>query len=572
MAQMPTPISSRSMPELRRMTITCLQQCAGIGDQVSDLLQNEQVPGHMDNENHASSIVKRLKIEIEKVVNFELRMPIIAPMKAGKSTILNAVVGQNLLPTRNAAMTSIPTEIVLNVINLKENKYVEPYLKLDRKFIDRMNQLQDDLRQHFNEKAISTDDMKKKLERHTHLVETAEIIRQKSSKCPTLDTQIYGSERIRLVLIFINDLIRIYECLIRNNAFSDTKDLLDALPRIYAPYIAIGNDEIIHESLGNLVLVDTPGPNEATTSSFLKEIFHSELEKAAIILVVLNFKSLNTEIDDSIATKIQTIRDAKHDDDSLYAIVNQVDERRKGDMTPQQVKEFVARQFKIGHYDSLDQEQHRVFETQALRALLAKQFMYEMKLYETSNRNENFSIEKITCGEDFMTQVYGISWKWNKPKTTCEELHVMAERLWEESGFQSFLHEAIDSLIKKAAPRCLKSALKQCKYNNSQLQDNLKMRKNAMAANTHKLHREIAELENDSKELKQVMDSQRINLETVKKNISHLIQQHFYQAKADGKKDLKQLFDNAQIADEEFERNIQQPVHALTGTVVCIRV
>ncbi|CAF3878907.1 unnamed protein product [Rotaria sp. Silwood1] len=143
MAQMPTPISSRSMPELRRMTITCLQQCAGIGDQVSDLLQNEQVPGHMDNENHASSIVKRLKIEIEKVVNFELRMPIIAPMKAGKSTILNAVVGQNLLPTRNAAMTSIPTEIVLNVINLKENKYVEPYLKLDRKFIDRMFQILD---------------------------------------------------------------------------------------------------------------------------------------------------------------------------------------------------------------------------------------------------------------------------------------------------------------------------------------------------------------------------------------------------------------------------------------------
>src|SRR5919202_3997845 len=48
------------------------------------------------------------------VEDLELRMAIVAPMKAGKSTIINAIIGQEILPSRNAAMTTLPTEIVLN--------------------------------------------------------------------------------------------------------------------------------------------------------------------------------------------------------------------------------------------------------------------------------------------------------------------------------------------------------------------------------------------------------------------------------------------------------------------------
>lgn len=37
------------------------------------------------------------------VQDLELIMSIVAPMKAGKSTIINAIVGQDILPSRNAA-------------------------------------------------------------------------------------------------------------------------------------------------------------------------------------------------------------------------------------------------------------------------------------------------------------------------------------------------------------------------------------------------------------------------------------------------------------------------------------
>jgi hypothetical protein len=65
----------------------------------------------------------------QNVKDLELRMAVVAPMKAGKSTIINAIVGQELLPSRNAAMTTLPTAIIFN----KEAQ--EPTLKLTSEII-----------------------------------------------------------------------------------------------------------------------------------------------------------------------------------------------------------------------------------------------------------------------------------------------------------------------------------------------------------------------------------------------------------------------------------------------------
>ncbi len=42
-------------------------------------------------------------------------MPIIASMKAGKSTIINAFIGSEFLPARTEAMTALPTAVVLKL-------------------------------------------------------------------------------------------------------------------------------------------------------------------------------------------------------------------------------------------------------------------------------------------------------------------------------------------------------------------------------------------------------------------------------------------------------------------------
>lgn len=50
--------------------------------------------------------------QLNLIDRLELRMTIVAPMKAGKSTIINALIGQELLPSHSAAMTTLPTEIL----------------------------------------------------------------------------------------------------------------------------------------------------------------------------------------------------------------------------------------------------------------------------------------------------------------------------------------------------------------------------------------------------------------------------------------------------------------------------
>ena len=58
--------------------------------------------------------VQQIEKQQELVETLELRMSVIAPMKAGKSTIINAIVGQELVPSHSFAMTTLPTELVIN--------------------------------------------------------------------------------------------------------------------------------------------------------------------------------------------------------------------------------------------------------------------------------------------------------------------------------------------------------------------------------------------------------------------------------------------------------------------------
>lgn len=82
--------------------------------------------------------------EIQKVDNLELRMAIVAPMKAGKSTIINAIVGQDLLPSRNAAMTTIPTAISFN------NNIDKPELSLLENTLEVLKNTWNNLQQKIN--------------------------------------------------------------------------------------------------------------------------------------------------------------------------------------------------------------------------------------------------------------------------------------------------------------------------------------------------------------------------------------------------------------------------------------
>ena len=85
---------------------------------------SKELKSEDSSENKYQIYQQEIEKEIGRVTDLKLRMAIAAPMNAGKSKIINAIIGQELLPSSATAMTTLPTEIIL-----KENA-AEPILKL----------------------------------------------------------------------------------------------------------------------------------------------------------------------------------------------------------------------------------------------------------------------------------------------------------------------------------------------------------------------------------------------------------------------------------------------------------
>ena len=73
--------------------------------------------------------IKTMENELLKLKNEEFIISMVGTMKAGKSTTINAIVGQEILPSRVEAMTTLPTLIT----HIKGK--VEPVLKLNKSYV-----------------------------------------------------------------------------------------------------------------------------------------------------------------------------------------------------------------------------------------------------------------------------------------------------------------------------------------------------------------------------------------------------------------------------------------------------
>ena len=78
-----------------------------------------------------------------------------------------------------------------------------------------------------------------------------------------------------------------------------------------------------------------------------------------------------------------------------------------------------------------------------------------------------------------------------------DELQEEAQYLWEDSGFPKFLKEAIDALMMKIAPLCMKSALNLTRSHLTQLCEDVQLRRKAIATDADVLRRQITALEED---------------------------------------------------------------------------
>lgn len=411
------------------------------------------------------------------VDKLELRMAIVAPMKAGKSTIINAIVGQDILPSRNAAMTTLPTEIVFNADLLKPTLTLSTEILsvFQKTFIALQNKIRelDPLR------------LREKMEQYPHLMELSGQI-EAGDWGFLVNAAFSGREEIIKALTGLNDIVRLCSLIAPS---SDPLGQLTDVPCIETPFWRTQETEK-SEKLGNLIIIDTPGPNEAGEHLKLKGVVEEQLCQSSIVLIVLDFTQLKNKAAEEVKQDVQKVINLRGKE-NLYVLINKVDQRRDGDMTPEQVRQFVAAEFQIGEVSDTD----RVFEIAARRAFVAANFMQELE------QNPDILPKQMQTGRALAQEVFGIDWEEDLEDATIEELQKKAQRLWKKSGFDPFLEKAIKALIERAAPQCMNSALKLSRNRLVELRDDVEFRSSAIAQDAEKLQREVGALEVDLKGL-----------------------------------------------------------------------
>ncbi|MBR8840893.1 MAG: dynamin family protein [Stigonema ocellatum SAG 48.90 = DSM 106950] len=460
-------------------------------EQISKLMYGASfVLGVDGGENKYTQYEQQISDEAKKVQNLELRMAIVAPMKAGKSTIINAIIGQEILPSRNSAMTTLPTEIIFDA------ERTEPILHLSQEVLSVFQETLLSLRHKIE--ALGMEPVQEKLAEYPHLATMPKQILFVGESIPATSK---GRKNIIHTLTSLNDIVRL--CSILEPRADRIQYLTDA-PRIKTPFWRLQKTEQQPE-LGNLVIVDTPGPNEAGENLRLQAVVQEQLRKSSIVLIVLDFTQLKNEAAEKVKKDVQKVIELRGKD-NLYVLINKVDQRREGDMNTEQVQQFVAAEFGIADADN----KNRVFEISARRAFTSANFLMELQ------HNSELNIAENKAARALAQEVLGIDWEEELKEVNIEVLQYKAERLWKKSGFDSFLDGAISALMAEAAPRCMISALQITRNRLSELNNDVQLRSSAISQDAGKIKDEIEYLKRDLDLLKEKLKKLQSELNTIK--------------------------------------------------------
>ena len=490
-------------------------------DEIGLLIEDTQT----DLDNATKSKYDRFQTQIaaagQNVAQLQLKMAIVAPMKAGKSTIINAIAGQELLPSCAVAMTTIPTEIAFN------NHIKQPILNLTLDTIEFFEEIVRDLKEQAEKLGLEV--LQEKLKRHPHLLDLFSKITAANSFA--LSQEIIGQKEISDTLNYLNHIIRICSVL---NPTEDCLARLKDVPCIQTPWLKIGKNRKI-EAQGSLTIIDTPGPNEAEAGLRLTAVVEEQLRRSAIVLVVLDFTQLNSEAAQTIKQQIKPIVESIGIE-NLYVLVNKVDQRREGDMTPEQVKEFVAADL------GLNSDRERVFEVAAIRAFAATKFLLEIQ------QNPRIQLLQIKSLTSLAREVLGIDWDEELDDITVKVMAKKAGKLWRKSGFAPFIESAIATLIANAAPKCLNNALSLSHNHLLSIRDDLNLRNNALDRDTAKIQSEIESLETDLSHLTSCRD-RLSTMADIKIRLQQSLQTILQQLKNKAVVDVEEFF-----AGEEYQQ------------------
>ena len=242
--------------------------------------------------------------------DLEYRVTLVAPMKAGKSTLLNAMLSQDLLPARGPAMTVLPTRVAVKAGAARQRSA----LVISHHQLLRLSRLAALIAEPRRREAVAA-----ALQTSPLLQNVADSV----ARWPSDDSTevVVGRTAVRERLSEVNDLLRLALNVLPGDDVLKEVQALGAL-RVYARVPWLDADP----AALRLVLVDTPGPNEDLRPGALNGLVSAEVRSAHELLVVADATCLGNEAEASVR---QVIRDSLPwpGSDEMLIAVNRADER-----------------------------------------------------------------------------------------------------------------------------------------------------------------------------------------------------------------------------------------------------
>ncbi|EKB2920232.1 dynamin family protein [Escherichia coli] len=449
---------------LLQLNINLLRQMVDEPDVLSDS-KNEN--GLLFDKRKALKRIEELEGEQIKTARREMVLAVVGTMKAGKSTTINAIVGQEILPNRNRPMTSVPT-LIRHVPGKTEPvlhlEHIQPVRNL---LITLQEKLAPPAGQQVAQTLLQTGDTR----------ELLDILTDDG----WLKNEYHGEEEIFTGLASLNDLVRLAAAMGSEFPFDEYAEV-QKLPVIDVEFShLVGMDAC----QGTLTLLDTPGPNEAGQPQ-MEVMMRDQLQKASAVLAVMDYTQMNSKADEDVRKELNAIADVSVG--RLFVLVNKFDEKDRNGDGADAVRQKVPAML---NSDVLPAS--RVYPGSSRQAYLANRALHELR------KNGTLPVDEAWV-DDFVREAFGRM----KKDYVCKDSELATEGatdLWEGSLIDQLITEVIQSSHSRAAALAVDSAAAKLMQNAENVSEYLSLRHQGLQQSIQSLQAHITSLLADIREI-----------------------------------------------------------------------
>ncbi|EPM2148696.1 dynamin family protein [Escherichia coli] len=475
---------------LLQLNINLLRQMVDEPDVLSDS-KNEN--GLLFDKRKALKRIEELEGEQIKTARREMVLAVVGTMKAGKSTTINAIVGQEILPNRNRPMTSVPT-LIRHVPGKTEPvlhlEHIQPVRNL---LITLQEKLATPAGQQVAQSLQQTGDTRELLDILADDV--------------WLKNEYHGEDEIFTGLASLNDLVRLAAAMGTEFPFDEYAEV-QKLPVIDVAFShLVGMDAC----QGTLTLLDTPGPNEAGQPQ-MEMMMRDQLQKASAVLAVMDYTQMNSKADEEVRKELNAIADVSAG--RLFVLVNKFDEKDRNGDGADAVRQKVPAML---NSDVLPAS--RVYPGSSRQAYLANRTLHELR------KNGALPVDEAWV-DDFIREAFGPMVEEDDWKDSTK-VNKKAEKLWNISLIDQLITEVIQSSHSRAAALAVDSAAAKLMQNAENVSEYLSLRHQGLQQSIQSLQAHITSLLADIQEIEecqnQVTGDVRMAMEDINTKTGELL-------------------------------------------------